>query len=82
MEKERKQREIRGMLKRRKKESNEGITMMVLVITIIVLLILAGISISTLFGPNGVLTEADEAKQAAEESSAKEKVQIQVLRKL
>lgn len=45
------------MLKQKK-----GITLIALVITIIVLLILAGISIATLTGENGVLTQANNAK--------------------
>lgn len=39
-----------------------GITLIALVITIIVLLILAGISIATLTGQNGILTKANKAK--------------------
>lgn len=41
---------------------NKGITLIALVITIIVLLILAGISIATLAGENGILTKASKAK--------------------
>ena len=44
-----------------KKES--GITLVALVITIIILIILAGISINTLVGENGIITKAKEAKQ-------------------
>ena len=40
-----------------------GITLVSLVITIIVLLILAGISINTLVGDNGMITKAKEAKE-------------------
>ena len=43
----------------RKKE--RGITLIALVITIIVLLILAGVTIATLTGDNGILTKAQEA---------------------
>ena len=39
-----------------------GITLIALVITIIVLLILAGVTIATLMGDNGVLTKSSEAK--------------------
>ena len=35
---------------------NKGITLIALVITIIVLLILAGVTIATLTGDNGILT--------------------------
>lgn len=38
-----------------------GITLIALVITIIVLLILAGVTIATLTGDNGILTNANKA---------------------
>ncbi len=48
----------------RKKELKEkGITLIALVITIIVLLILAGVSIATLTGENGILSQAVKAKE-------------------
>ena len=40
----------------------KGITLIALVITIIVLLILAGISIATLTGENGLLSKAKKAE--------------------
>ncbi len=40
----------------------KGITLIALVITIIVLLILAGVSIATLTGENGILTRANDAR--------------------
>lgn len=43
-----------------------GITLIALVITIIVLLILAGVTIATLTGENGILTKASEASQKTE----------------
>ena len=51
---------------------NEGITLIALVITIIVLLILAGVSIATLTGENGVLTQAENAKVETEEAEIEE----------
>lgn len=60
----------------------KGITLIALVITIIVLLILAGVTIATLTGENGVLTKANTAKQETTKQGAKEKVQVEVLRKL
>ena len=48
---------MRGNLEKR----NKGITLIALVITIIVLLILAGVTIATLTGENGILTKAQEA---------------------
>ena len=58
------------------KQNTRGITLIALVITIIVLLILAGVSISMLTGTNGILTQANNAKQATEESAEKEKRQL------
>ena len=48
--------------RRKLAKRNSGITLIALVITIIVLLILAGISIATLTGENGILTRANDAK--------------------
>ena len=60
-------------------EKNEkGITLIALVLTIIVLLILAGVSIATLTGPNGLLTRANDAKTETGKAGAKEKVQVEV----
>ena len=58
------------------KQNTRGITLIALVITIIVLLILAGVSISMLTGTNGILTQANNAKQATEDSAEKEKRQL------
>ena len=55
---------------------NKGITLIALVITIIILLILAGISIMTLTGENGLLTRAKQATGQYEEASAKEKLEL------
>ena len=60
------------------KKSTNGITLIALVITIIVLLILAGVSIAMLTGQNGILTQAQMAKTATEQSGAKEKVALAV----
>lgn len=53
-----------------------GITLIALVITIIVLLILAGVSIATLTGENGILTRANEAKTVYNKASFQEKIEI------
>ncbi len=53
-----------------------GITLIALVITIIVLLILAGVSIATLTGQNGILSKATSAKAETNEAAAREKVQL------
>ena len=50
----------------------KGITLIALVITIIVLLILAGVTIATLMGNNGILTKAQQAKTETEEAEEDE----------
>ena len=45
------------------KQKQKGITMIALVVTIIILMILAGISMNTLIGDNGIITKAKQAKQ-------------------
>jgi len=45
----------------------KGVTLVALVITIIVLLILAAVSITTLFGQEGIITKA---KKAGEDTKA------------
>ncbi len=57
-------------------KEEKGITLIALVITIIVLLILAGVTIATLTGDNGILTKANEAKEQAEIGKEKEIVQL------
>ena len=56
-----------------------GITLIALVITIIVLLILAGVSIATLTGNNGILKQANQAKENNNSAAVKEKVQVEAL---
>ena len=51
---------------------NNGITLIALVITIIVLLILAGVSIAMLTGDNGILTQAQNAKEKTEQAKTNE----------
>ena len=57
-------------------KASNGITLIALVITIIVLLILAGISILTLSGDNGILQRATDAKTETEKSQEKEIVAL------
>ena len=45
-----------------------GITLIALVITIVVLLILAGVSISTIFNDNGIIKKAQEAQNKMEQA--------------
>jgi len=62
-----------------KKQTNKGITLIALVITIIVLLILAAVSIATLTGDNGILTQVGNSKTETEKGAAKERTQVEVL---
>ena len=57
-------------------KKDRGITLIALVITIIVLLILAGVTIQTLTGDNGLITKANEAKIAAEDAKLEEEIQL------
>ena len=59
------------------KRTSKGITLIALVITIIVLLILAGVSIAMLTGKNGIITQAQNAKNKTAEAEAKEKVDLE-----
>ena len=56
-----------------------GITLIGLAITIAVLLILAGISIVMLTGDNGIIKEANNAKEQVEISAEKENIDISVI---
>ncbi len=66
------------MKKQKKQRKNKGITLIALVMTIIVLLILAGVSIATLTGNNGILTQANQAKENNNSATVKEKMQLEV----
>ena len=66
-----------GIDAKNKNQINSGITLIALVITIIVLLILAGVTIATLTGPNGIITRANEAKEATEQAKQDELARLQ-----
>ena len=53
-----------------------GITLIALVVTIIVLIILAGVSIAMLVGDNGIITQAQRAKEETEETQRKEETDL------
>ena len=58
-----------------------GITLISLVITIIILLILAGVTLSLTLGDNGIITQAQKAKEAQEIAAIKEDFQLAILDK-
>ena len=66
------------MEQKRMQKNSKGITLIALVITIIVLLILAGVTIATLTGDNGILTQAGKAKDKTTEAESIERVQVEV----
>ena len=55
---------------------NKGVTLISLVVTIIVLLILAGITIGTIFNDNGIIKKAQEAANATEEAAKNDQAAI------
>lgn len=57
-------------------KNKNGITVIALIITIIVLLILAGVTIQTLTGDNGIITKVEKSKEKTEIASEKEKIQL------
>ena len=66
------------MEKKQKRRKEKGITLVALVVTIIVLLILAGVSIATLTGENGILTQANRAKEEMKAEEDKEKIKLAI----
>ena len=68
-------------IKKEKDIKQKGITLIALIVTIIVLLILAGVTIATLTGENGLLTRANDAKVITEISALKEDIDVYVVGK-
>ena len=62
-----------------KTKEMKGITLVALVITIVVLLILAGVSINTVLGDDGIIQKAKEAAEATKRASAEEEMNRLVL---
>ena len=62
-----------------KTKEMKGITLVALVITIVVLLILAGVSINTVLGDDGIIKKAKEAAAATKRASAEEEMNRLVL---
>ena len=63
---------------KKKIQNSKGITLIVLVVTIIILLILAGVTIAALSGPNGILNNAVEAKRESIIADVIEQVKLDV----
>ena len=64
--------------KKQKLKESKGITLIALVITIIVLLILAGVTIATLTGDNGILKKSGDAKTQTEQAKEDENLKIAI----
>ena len=58
------------------KNSKNGITLVALVVTIVVLLILAGVTIATLMGDNGLINRAKDASELTKRENTIEKVKL------
>ena len=65
------------MQKQKNKET--GITLIALVVSIIVLIILAGVSMAMLVGENGIITQAQRAKENTELAETQEKEDMEKL---
>ena len=63
-------------LKKEKRKQERGITLIALITTIIVLLILAGITIGAITGSNGIIGQAQSAKEETEISQEREIIDI------
>ena len=63
------------MKKKSKLQKQKGITLIALVITIVVLLILAGVSINTLFSDNGIIKSASKSGTNFKMQAVKEQIQ-------
>ena len=59
-----------------KLKKERGITLIALVVTIIVLLILAGITIGLVFGPNGIINKAHEANENTKIEQVREQLEL------
>lgn len=68
-------------MKYKSNKNNRGITLIALIITIVILLILAGITLGTLKGRNGLIKKADEADLKTTHLGVKEKIEFLALQK-
>lgn len=65
-----------------KLKRNKGITLIALIITIIILLILAGISIVSLTGKNGILDRTTKAQIDTDIIDTKEQIKLEIMKDL
>lgn len=62
-----------------KNRKNSGITLIALVVTIIVLILLSGITMSLVFGENGIIRKSNDSKAKSERAEAKELAQVDIV---
>lgn len=60
------------------KNDEKGITLIALVITIIILLILAGITMTSILGDNGILAKGNDARRRTEQSGVLEYLRLKI----
>ena len=58
---------------------DKGITLVALIITVVILLILAGIAINSLVGPNGLITRAIRERDEWNKSQEKEQIELSIV---
>lgn len=67
-------------LKREILEKQKGITILALIVTVIILIILAGITISTISGDNGIITNTSKAKFTTEVKDIQEQIELKEIK--
>ena len=60
----------------KQKSGEEGITMITLAVTIVVLIILAGVSLNATVGENGIISQAQKARENIEIAREEEEIQL------
>lgn len=65
-------------MKTKELTEKQGITLISLVVTIIVILIIAGVSVVTLTGQNGIINKASSTKENKEKEETKTKIDLAV----
>lgn len=61
-------------------KSKSAVTLIALVVTIIILLILAGVTIATLTGDNGIISQTQNAKEQTEIAEEKEQMNLAIIK--
>ena len=60
-------------------KNTKGITLVALVLTIVIIMILSAITINTIFGENGLIKQAENAKNIAEKENAREQIMLALI---